>query len=177
MYGTLSIPTFENFLNATQNTFTKWSENTIAVNVKNTTCAMIFKFENGNLKSTGLWSHQSKKFLSTFDEDKKLAQDPTLSLMEKVLNAMSFWIDKAQVEKKPERKPFKKFEKKPLSDDQISFFQKVQSLSKASEIANDEFTLKFSQSIIDLINKYGSNAKISEKQIQISLTKFKKYGI
>jgi hypothetical protein len=176
MYGTLSIPTFENFLNATQNTFTKWSENTIAVNVKNTTCAMIFKFDNGNLKSTGLWSYQNKKFISTFDEDKKLAQD-SAPLMEKVLKAMSFWIDKAQVEKKPERKPFKKIEKAPLSENQISFLQKIQSLSNASEIAKDEFTFKLSKSIIELINKYGSNAKISDKQLDITMSKFKKYGI
>ena len=97
VYGQISTASFESLLNATQNAFSKWSENTYAVNVKDTTCAIIFKFDGDSLKSTGLWSYKNKKFLSTFGDDKDICQSQ-VSILEKIINAMALWIDKAQVE-------------------------------------------------------------------------------
>jgi len=179
VYGQISTASFESLLNATQNAFSKWSENTYAVNVKDTTCAIIFKFDGDSLKSTGLWSYKNKKFLSTFGDDKDICQSQ-VSILEKIINAMALWIDKAQVEKKPARKPFtpfKKVEKTPLSQEQVKFLDRVKALNTASLNANDEFTSKFSNGIIDLINKVGANAKLSDKQKEIVVAKLNKYNV
>lgn len=176
VYGQIPTVSFESLLNATQNAFSKWSENTYAVNVRNTTCAIIFKFEGDSLKSTGLWSYQNKKFLSAYGDDKAIRQSQ-VSILEKIINAMTFWIEKAQVEKKPARKPFKKFEKTPLSDAQLKFLDRVKTLNTASQNANDEFTSKFAGGIIDMINKVGGSAKLSDKQKQIVVAKLNKYKI
>jgi hypothetical protein len=176
IYGQISISSFVSFMTATQNTLSKWSDSTYAVNVKDTTCAIIFKFMNDNLQSTGLWSYKNKKFLSGVGDDKNI----TLSQngLENILNAMTFWIEKAQVEKKPARKPFtpfKKVEKLPLNEAQTKFFERLIALQSAS--VNDEFTSKFTTGIIDMINKVGGGAKLSDKQKEIVLAKFTKYGV
>ncbi len=67
--------------------------------------------------------------------------------------------------------------KEPLSDAQIQFKQRIESLSKASKEKGDEWTASFTQSIIDSINKFGSKTSLSEKQKQTLFNKLTKYNL
>ena len=70
-----------------------------------------------------------------------------------------------------------KRETKELSPEQKAFYDKIVSLSNASKESNDEWTISFSQSLIDAIQKYGVNTRLTDRQKQILLDKFNKYHI
>lgn len=64
-----------------------------------------------------------------------------------------------------------------LTPEQKTFYDRIVSLSQASKENNDEWTISFSQSLIDAIQKYGVNTRLTDRQKQILLDKFNKYHI